>query len=78
MARIKVMKDAKKESQHPKLTEAYLDKNYDFSSVNPSPISSKNMKLPTVNEQDEINHRKLMRHKRAHSSSSNLKNTERK
>ena len=38
MARIKKMKDAKKETLRPKLSKTYKDRSYDFSCVSPSPI----------------------------------------
>jgi hypothetical protein len=70
--------DAKKETLRPKLSKTYADRNYDFSCVSPSPISSRNIDLPTVNEQDEIKHRKCMKHKRAHSIPNDLKKSEKK
>jgi hypothetical protein len=70
--------DAKKETLRPKLSKTYADRNYDFSCVSPSPISSRNINLPTVNEQDEIKHRKCMKHKRAHSIPNDLRSSEKK
>jgi hypothetical protein len=70
--------DAKKETLRPKLSKTYADSNYDFSCVSPSPISSRNINLPTVNEQDEIKHRKCMKHKRSHSIPNDLKSSEKK
>jgi hypothetical protein len=70
--------DAKKEILRPKLSKTYADRNYDFSCVSPSPISSRNINLPTVNEQDEIKHRKCMKHKRAHSIPNDLRSSEKK
>jgi hypothetical protein len=78
MARIKKMKDAKKETLRPKLSKTYTDRSYDFSCVSPSPISSRDINLPTVNEQDEIKHRKCMKHKRAHSIPNDLRSSEKK
>lgn len=74
--RITVMKAAKKEKEREsgksKLNkESKKKSSYEISSFNPSPNNKTPMKLQTVNEQDEINHRKFLRHKRAHSSSSN-------
>lgn len=73
--RITVMKAAKKEKERENRKskpnkESEKIGSYDNSSFNPSPNNKHPMKLQTVNEQDEINHRKVLKHKRAHSSSS--------
>lgn len=79
MERIHHMKQAKKEQKKEKKKEKqkieqmeHLDFNFSNpTSVNPSPMSKTQMNLAVVNEQDEINHRKVTKHKRAQSSSSN-------
>lgn len=67
--RINIMKQAKKDLESKSKEIGYLGT--DIRSYNPSPIGKSAGELPVVNEQDEINHRKGMKHRRAHSSSSN-------
>lgn len=72
MKKIQAMKASKLESEGKK--SQFAMNTLDFSTPEPprqnSPMHNY-VDLPTVNEEDEINLRKQMKHKRAHSSSSN-------
>lgn len=79
MERIHHMKQAKREMKKEKKKEKQkaermeqLDFNFSNpTSFNPSPMGKSQANLAVVNEQDEIYHRKITKHKRAQSSSSN-------
>ena len=79
MAKIQQMKELKKEKDIEEVKRNnMLGVTYQTSSpLLTSPWSTKQLDLATVHEQDEINHRKNMKHRRVHSgSSNNMKSSE--